>query len=903
MTTPINPLPIPPTPADSPVDFNTKAFALLGALPAFVAEANAQASGLDAAVLAAETEADAAALKAGEALTSANNAALSKTGADSARDAAALSAASALDSKNAAQTARTGAEAAAAAAHGGIKAYATRAEAAVAAALLPDGADIEVAQDESLSGARTRYKAQGGVLVFAVNLDQTRIDLANGNDPAKGAALVGYMPDGTGAVERTVHDKLSDTDSLKDFSSIMKAAEKSVITVTPGVFLISENVVIPNTVKFSFRGGRIRIAAGVTVTWNARIDAGHEQIFEFEDATSDLLPTRPTRSGETSYRGDVYLAWFGAVGNAYFGDKTAVDAIPYGADSTAAIKRAVRFANAASVPHSNYNYGACAPLVAEPNAQYFVSGDNILGCQITDLIPVDLNSHWIRFLFEGNGCTFYWKPLVADDAFFAEQRHIEQPEAKNFSVRLCGFSGMRGRFLEYIQTAGLYSGWRMPRFQRVFVSGGVDDFARPGFGNLLERVFHVQDASDSYGKRGDSVMLEDCYFEQFTRFAYIDALEAVGWMINGGQALSRHNGCIWFDNPSSSSGTMNLTGWTPLMKGPNHTFIRSRMAAFVAGRNGNWNIENCRPETNNVGAAFTLVDADAGTFIFDSFVANNGAGGGIGASAYIAKIAQGASVYMRNCTGLPNKVLMESLDPIGAAQANAWVNSYHSKWQIHFQNCNTANNEQFNFRWHRLGQVEELDYRTITRIHEKWVRPIKVADSIGQHSRVKDVTHGSFQGSKKVDRHRVRLGSYAGTGGQYLTIAGSATELFLPANIAIRSCRVIAQTMPNLDTVDSIRVRFGVTNGATGTAELAIDVPLSTVARTNAEIVLGTGKSAIIINTDPAADIQNYRVNIEARKSGATANSNISGFVEIEYEGICDGGGGLWNNQTGPVLT
>ena len=88
MTTPINPLPTPPALADSPTDFNTKAFALLGALPGFVTEANAQASGVDAAVLAAETEADAAALKAGEALTSANNAALSKTDADSARDAA-----------------------------------------------------------------------------------------------------------------------------------------------------------------------------------------------------------------------------------------------------------------------------------------------------------------------------------------------------------------------------------------------------------------------------------------------------------------------------------------------------------------------------------------------------------------------------------------------------------------------------------------------------------------------------------------------------------------------------------------------------------------------------------------------------------------------------------------------
>lgn len=98
MTTTISPLPTPPTPADSPVDFNTKAFALLGGLPTFVAEANAQAAGVDASVAAAGAQAAIATNKAGEALTSANNAALSKTGADSARDAAVIA-------KNAAEAA------------------------------------------------------------------------------------------------------------------------------------------------------------------------------------------------------------------------------------------------------------------------------------------------------------------------------------------------------------------------------------------------------------------------------------------------------------------------------------------------------------------------------------------------------------------------------------------------------------------------------------------------------------------------------------------------------------------------------------------------------------------------------------------------------------------------------
>ena len=89
---------------------------------------------------------------------------------------------------NTTQLATTEYARAAAIAFGGIKAYATHAEAAIAAALLPDGADVEVSQDEARAGARTRYKVQAGALVFVVNLDQTRLDLA----AATGASLVGF---------------------------------------------------------------------------------------------------------------------------------------------------------------------------------------------------------------------------------------------------------------------------------------------------------------------------------------------------------------------------------------------------------------------------------------------------------------------------------------------------------------------------------------------------------------------------------------------------------------------------------------------------------------------------------------------------------------------------------------
>lgn len=97
-----------------------------------------------------------------------------------------------------------------------IKAYATHAEAAIAAALLPDGADVEISQDETRAGARTRYKVQAGALVFVVNLDQVRQDLA----APTGTGLVGFLQSGSGAVARTLQSKSREVVSITDFGGL-----------------------------------------------------------------------------------------------------------------------------------------------------------------------------------------------------------------------------------------------------------------------------------------------------------------------------------------------------------------------------------------------------------------------------------------------------------------------------------------------------------------------------------------------------------------------------------------------------------------------------------------------------------------------------------------------------------
>lgn len=76
---PITALPTPPLPTDTPGDFNTKAFALLSALPTFVTETNLVEAAVDADATTTTTQVGIATTKAGEALTSANSASSSAT--------------------------------------------------------------------------------------------------------------------------------------------------------------------------------------------------------------------------------------------------------------------------------------------------------------------------------------------------------------------------------------------------------------------------------------------------------------------------------------------------------------------------------------------------------------------------------------------------------------------------------------------------------------------------------------------------------------------------------------------------------------------------------------------------------------------------------------------------------
>lgn len=157
---------------------------------------------------------------------------------------------------------------AAASASGPIAFYGTYAAAQAAVGGLPDGGIVEVSQDETRVGARTRYKVQAGALVFVVNLDQTKLDLA----AATGASMVGVIAPGADAVATTVAAKLGQTVYATDY---MSAAERADILLTTP--LLDHTASIQKAINASFEGGKVlfpfgtyRITSTLTFTYIAQ---------------------------------------------------------------------------------------------------------------------------------------------------------------------------------------------------------------------------------------------------------------------------------------------------------------------------------------------------------------------------------------------------------------------------------------------------------------------------------------------------------------------------------------------------------------------------------------------------------------------------------------------------------
>lgn len=87
-----------------------------------------------------------------------------------------------------------------------------------------------------------------------VELDQLRADLANPNDPAKGAGMVGFLQAGEGAIGRTSQNKMRERVSVRDFGAVGDG-----MTDDTAAFLACRNHLQASS---NFRGGVIVVPSG-----------------------------------------------------------------------------------------------------------------------------------------------------------------------------------------------------------------------------------------------------------------------------------------------------------------------------------------------------------------------------------------------------------------------------------------------------------------------------------------------------------------------------------------------------------------------------------------------------------------------------------------------------------------
>jgi len=132
-----------------------------------------------------------------------------------------------------------------------------------------------------------------------------------------GAAKIGFLQAGTGAVARSVESKLRDTVSPEDFGAVSNGTtdDRAAIALadaagafvfTAGAYKIASNLTIANNVRFE-PGASIVVPTGVTVTFSGYVDAWVAQIFQCSGTGKVVLNAVRNKVG--------FPEWWGAKAN------------------------------------------------------------------------------------------------------------------------------------------------------------------------------------------------------------------------------------------------------------------------------------------------------------------------------------------------------------------------------------------------------------------------------------------------------------------------------------------------------------------------------------------------------------------------------------------------------------
>ena len=509
---------------------------------------------------------------------------------------------------------------------------------------------------------------------------QSTSDMVNGNPfPVKVNEFC--------TVNSTIFKRIStDNNDISDFEIINGIIEE-IIPITVDT-TISRDAVIDVR-----EGGGFNVANGVTLTINAQINAGHYQIFYGDGLVQTDYLTNFTPKDQRHRIRKCKAAWFGVVNDAEFpsnygnGNAPVPEGmIPKGTNSTAALKKAVRFCQWGSMHGGAFlNLSQRIKLEFESSATIFVSGDNIMGEQIflTELSAIKTESQvsggdfksipeyqtlaYANFNFSiiGNNATILWQPVLASNVFWQARQIVTAVDVDDLNIAPVGFTAnktgilFRNEGLEQKDnpSVGFFNNLSYQKWNNCNIGSGKLDVPLTSMKKDIGIAQHFVYVGYSLG---DRLHLNRCRLDNINTFIYCQNPESVEFKSTDCEFRSKIDNAVFFDYVSFFGGFVVQRGGI-FMKGQDQTLLRTQNLAGVSQfvDSAQFSVLDVRMEGAD-GLRKTLLDADWGRFYFRGFNESFGMSSPVTGSKF-AVLKGSATVSAKDCT-LPRIVQISEIN-------------------------------------------------------------------------------------------------------------------------------------------------------------------------------------------------------------------------------------------------
>lgn len=628
---------------------------------------------------------------------------------------------------------------------------------------------------------------------------------------------------------------------INDLIKAVNTTEERTVIIGSSLDLTTD-LYVPKNIRLIFRNnGRINVASMVSLTIDGYIDAGHYQLFSFVDETAQVTTTNVGTLGETSeptnIKYNIKLSWFGAKGDAIppLGNIIGTN-LPTGTDDTKAIKRAIDFANKASINGTLTKLkNPMVTVEAQPNTTYLVKGNNILGVQSE-------NYKSVCYRFDGNGCQFLHHVQSENDSFIDNGYLMIFPSFKNLSVDIYINNGSTrlGNFFNLNGYGKTTIKMFRPEFDRIRVSANSEEY---GYKN----IYKIDGST-----MADNGSVSGGYYATFEKFFNCSNLEAVNWEFRKNYLHpTTENGCIYYINGVISGPFKSIDNEVRLSKN-GENYLKT-IGSNITG--GIFELLD-RVEIGG-GIAINVLDLDYGEVLMKgiNFYAGNG---GIlpNTSSFFAKIGTYAKLVIESCRIPMKEFLIKNIDLVSVSSPKEMliikdtsINNGTSSGHPYLVFDNSAGTRL------TLANVYDSNFP---------IRKVKVVNPQGEEN-VFDYEYGS----KKAEIKSIMLSKNVGSSSY-----AEGFRIRVPYNFVIKQIRLI-NASHLISEVDGIRISLQYSTGSEWVYSTTI--PLDGNVNYGKNLL----NNQLIVCTNGLVFLE-----LQFMLGNQRVNNIPASFVEIDYRGI-----------------